>query len=164
MNKPKEYGLFYLSNKYGWKNIILCPDLILSTIITIIITYYYHTSNNFSDNIAPVTYALIGANAGLLGIVLAGFAIMIALMHGEYKDVLKEVGLFDDTVFLFCYDSLLLSLGLIFTIFLGLILPVNVELAKYIFISAIFFSLYGLFSVVFLLLLLKELAMLKGES
>ena len=158
---PEEYKLRYLAQKYGIRKILLTPDWWPALIITIIVTYYYIP--NFKENANSISLTLIGADAGLLGIVLAGFAIMISLMHGDFKDILKEAGLYDDTVFLFCYDSLLIGIGLIFSIFFSLALPIDITISRWLFAGSIFFSTYGLFSVVWLLFHLKDLAMLKGE-
>jgi hypothetical protein len=172
MGIPKEYELSELAKKFGFKNIIISPDFWVALIIAIIIGYLYLPLGNFKSITESITLTLIGANAGLLGIVLAGFAIMISLMSGKFLDVIKEAGLYEDTVFLFTYDSLLIGIGLISSIFFSLIRPLdivyqNIEISlcvsKIFFIFSIFFSLYGLFSVVFLLYHMRSLAMLRGE-
>lgn len=120
--------------------------------------------SDFSNQVSSIILTLIGANAGLLGIVLAGWAILISLMQGKFIKFMKDQGLFTEIVFLFTHSSILISIGLLSSILLSLFLKIDIIMvSKILFVLAIGFTIYGILSILFLLLSMKKYAFLRGE-
>lgn len=152
-----------MAKEFGILKILFNWDSIPAIIITAVIGYYYIPDLvTTADNIGLVL-VLIGSNAGLLGIVLAGFSIFIAFMDEKFLPILRESKLYEESIFMFTYSAMLLSIALILTI----LFPISVNVyefgASVIFIFALFFTFYGLLSVVLLFIQVKNIAVAKGR-
>jgi len=154
INLAKEYGLIHIL--FNW-------DSIPAIIITAIICRYYLFFEGFTESVNAVTLTLIGADAGLLGIVLAGYAIMISMTQGKFLKFLKDTTVLNDIIFLFTHSSIIIGFGLIASILLSLFLPIHLLLAKILFIFSAGFTIYGVLSIILLLFNLKQYAFLRGE-
>lgn len=160
----KEYGLWYLAKKYGIKSILISLDLWVAIICLVLVSIFYIPNFKFNDTCNTLLSYLIGVNAGLLGIILTGFSILIALMSKKFKDVLVLSGVYSEIVFLFTYSAFLVSLGLFFSIFTTFATTIGDFWGRYVlFPTSTFFSIYGLFSVILLLFHVRDVAMLNGE-
>lgn len=158
------YSILKLFRNFGILKILINFDSVPSYILTSIISFFYLNSNNFFQIAKDISLALIGANAGLLGVVIAGFAIIVSMMDKNFIVFLKKFELYEDTVFQFVIISGLVSVGLLSSIGLSLSLPFNHIVSKIIFPIAVLSTLWGTLSIVLLLIVfLKDLAMLKGD-
>lgn len=162
MPLPKEYSLVRMIKKYG-KSIIGGIDFISALIITLIISYFYVPDLLMTEDNLVLILTLIGSNAGLLGIVLAGFSIFIAFIDEKFLLELRKAGFYEDTVFLFTYSALLISIGLISSMLFAFLYTFDDFMAATLFIGAIFFTFYGLLSVVFLFIQVKNISISKSR-
>ena len=159
----KQFSYFALAKEYGIRSILINWDSILASILTLVVCIFYLPWEHFSSSVTGIILTLVGANAGLLGIVLAGYVIMISMMQGTFVKFLKDTKILNDIVFLFTHSSILIGIGLVSSILLALFLPVNLLFAKILFVFSIEFTIYGIFSIILLLLYMKRPALLRGE-
>lgn len=153
LNLAKSYG--------GLKCILFSPDFVIAFILTVIICYYYFGLDNFPKVIEQIILAIIGGDAGLLGIVLAGYALIISMAQGPFIRFLVEQEIMNDIIFLFTHSSLMISIGLISSILLAMLIPLDF-FAKFLFTTTIFFTFYGILTIISLLFDMKKYAFLRG--
>jgi len=159
----KKQSYFYLAKEYGLLHILINWDSIPAIILTAIICKYYLFCGNFSDSVNTMILTLIGADAGLLGIVLAGYAIIISIAQGKFIKFLKDMEILNDIVFLFTHSSIMVGIGLISSIMLSLFIPINLLLSKILFVFSIGFTIYGVLSIILLIVEMKKYAFLRGD-
>ena len=164
-NDPMDdYKLWRIIKNFGILKILINVDSIIAYILTIIISYIYLVSEDFFEITGDITLSLIGADAALLGVVIAGFAISISMLDKNFLLFLRKFGLYNDLIFQFVFTSGIISIGLMASIGLSLSLPFKHWISMILFVISILFTLWGIMSIVLLLVVfLKDLAVLKGN-
>lgn len=179
MTLPEEYKMAHLAKQFGIRNILKTPDFIISSGIAVLICLLFFVPNNyggvqnFENVVSPIVTSFLTMDAALIGLVLSAFAITVTYMDNDFGEILKKAKLWDDAVFLFVYDICLIIAGLIFSVFFIVTSSVKAEflslswsigfMDKTFFALSVFFSVYGLLSIVYLVYYMKDLALLKGE-
>ncbi len=152
-----------MAKEFEVKNIILNWDFIPAILITAFLCYFYLPYLSQSGENLSIILTLVGSNAGLMGIVLAGFSIFVAFMDKEFLPKLREAGLYSETIFMFTYSAILISIALISSILFSFVLYINFNAAIITFVFTIFFTFYGLLSVVLLFIQVKNISIAKGR-
>lgn len=149
---------------FGICRIICSVDFVISLAILLILIYF-NIFNNFSS-FSNMLNDISGASITLATIILAGFAIVISLIDNDFIRFLKELGVYENLIFLFEWNTYIA----LFVFGLSLFV-------KYIFINQIMFSfvfssfVYLIISVIQLISFISkfgsqraEFAKLKSES
>ena len=138
----KEYSLVGIFKEFGILKILLNVDSVSAYILTFIVSYFYIIQGDFFINVGSIGTSLISANAGMLGVVIAGFSISIAIMDMEFLLFLDKFGLYREMIFQFVFTSVVVGIGLLFSIGLSLSLPFKHQISFVFFIFSILFTCF----------------------
>lgn len=163
-NLLEDYQLWKIIKDFGICKILFNYDSVPAYILTVLISYVYLSSKDFFEMTKDITLALIGADAALLGVIIAGFAISVSMLDKNFLLFLKRFDLYNELIFQFVFTSGIISIGLMATIGLSLSLPFEHWISMILFVISILFTLWGVLSIALLLVVfLKDLAVLKGH-
>lgn len=160
----ENYSVWNLINKFGIFNIIFNFDSIPAYFITMITTYLYIPRSDFFDIANALSSSFISADAALLGIVIAGFAIAVSMFDKKFLLFLDKFGVFEEMIFYFTFTTILLGFGLMASIILSISIPFHHWFSKVLFPFSVLFTIWGILSVLLLLVVfLKDVAILKKD-
>ncbi|MCX9011208.1 MAG: hypothetical protein OIN66_08810 [Candidatus Methanoperedens sp.] len=160
----KDYSIWNLINKFGIFNILFDFDSVSAYFLTIITAYFYIPRSDFFEIAGALSSSFIGADAALLGIVIAGFAIAVSMFDKKFLLFLDKFGIFEEMIFYFIFTTILLGFGLIASIILSISIPFDHWVSKVLFPFSVLFTIWGILSVLLLLaVFLKDVAILKKD-
>jgi len=155
---------FNILREYGIRRIISSKDFIIALILSIVSNYLILSFNFEKVIISDIIPLLISISGALIGLTLAGFAIVVSFADVEFIKILQKAGIYKRILFLFWYTTLLTAISLISNIFTFIMGKIGNDIASKVgmYIS-VFLFLYAILAVMNIFGTVMRYGLYRGE-